>query len=200
MSDVEVDPRHDASSSAESAAFVDLSSFSNKDYHPGRGRLAQLLWYYCSLLLFESGWFPLRRVKISILRLFGAKIGDGVVLKPHVRIKYPWRLTVGDHCWIGQNAWIDNIEDVTIASHVCISQLAYFCTGSHDHRLTTFDLTAKPISVCDGAWIGAGAILLGGVKIKTNAIVASGSVVVKDVEEGDIVGGNPSKLIGKRQT
>lgn len=186
------------STSLETAAFVDLSSFRNKDYDPGRGKLAQLLWYYCSLLLLESGWFPFRKFKVTILRMFGATIGEGVVIKPHVRIKYPWRLTVGDHCWIGQQSWIDNIEDVTIGSHVCISQLAYLCTGSHDHRATSFDLTAKPIVVQDGAWIAAGAIVLGGVKVGANTIVTAGSTVIKDLQPNLIVGGNPASQISVR--
>ena len=179
-------------------AFVDLSSFSNTKYHAGRGVVVQTLWYYCSLVFFEGGWFPFGGIKVRLLRLFGAEIGEGVVIKPQVRIKYPWRLTVGDHCWIGQNVWIDNIEDVTIGSHVCVSQLAYFCTGSHDHSRTTFDLSAKPIVVQDGAWVGARALLLGGVQVHANAIVAAGSVVTKNVETAVIVGGNPAQPIGKR--
>ncbi len=179
-------------------AFFDLGSFSNPNYRPGRGFVVCTLWYFCSLLLFESGWFPVTRVKSYLLRWFGSSIGKGLVIKPHVRIKYPWRLTLGDHCWIGQNVWIDNIEDVTIGSHVCVSQLVYFCTGSHDHRSPTFDLLAKPIVVHNGAWIGARATLLGGVVIHANAIAAAGSVVVKSVSAGKIVGGNPAQEIGTR--
>lgn len=156
------------------------------------------IWYFLSLLFFESGWFPLSGVKKWLLQCFGARVGKGLVIKPHVRIKYPWRLTVGDHCWIGQEVWIDNIEDVRIGNHVCVSQRSYFCTGNHDHRRTTFDLTAKPIVVHDGAWVGASALLLGGVEIHANAVVAAGSVVSKDVPTGVIVGGNPAKPIGKR--
>ena len=78
------------------------------------------------------------------------------MFKPHVRIKYPWRLVIGDHCWIGQNVWIDNIADVTIGNHVCVSQYAYFCTGNHNHRSPAFDLVAKPIVVQTGAGWGRG--------------------------------------------
>lgn len=177
----------------------DLSAFSNPEYNPGRGFLVRTLWYYCSLLFFESGWLPVSGLKTRLLRLFGASIGTGVNFKPHVRIKYPWRLTIGDHSWIGQNVWIDNIEDVTIGSHVCVSQYSYFCTGSHDHRSATFALLAKPIVVKNGAWIGARATLLGGVEIAANAIVAAGAVVVKSVSTATIVGGNPAKEIGRRE-
>jgi putative colanic acid biosynthesis acetyltransferase WcaF len=184
--------------SADEQSLCDLSAFRNPEYDPGRGLLVRTLWYYTSLLIFESGWLPISGVKRRILRLFGARIGKGVVFKPHVRIKYPWRLSISDHCWIGQGVWIDNIEDVTIGSHVCISQLAYFCTGNHDHRCRTFDLIAKPIVVHNGAWIGARVTLLGGVEVEANAIAAAGSVVVKSIPAATIVGGNPAKEIGKR--
>ncbi len=182
----------------EAKAFYDLSSFSHPEYNPGRGKIIRTVWYFLSLLVFESGWFPVSGIKASLLRRFGARIGKAVKIKPHVRIKYPWRLTVGDHCWIGQGVWIDNIEDVHIGDHVCISQLVYFCTGSHDHRKVSFDLVAKQIEIGNGAWIGARALLLGGVEIGANAIVAAGSVVTKPVEAGTFVGGSPAKLLGHR--
>lgn len=180
------------------AAWVDLAAFANPEYDPGRGPLMRTVWYYCSLLFFESGWLPISGVKARLLRLFGAQVGAGLVIRPRVRIKYPWRLSVGDHCWIGQGAWIDNIEDVHIGSHVCVSQLVYFCTGSHDYRRRRFDLAARPIVVGDGAWIGARATLLPGVTIGANAIVAGGSVVTKSVDSATIVGGNPAKTIALR--
>lgn len=182
----------------EERPLCDLSAFKNPEYDPGRSLLVRTLWYYCSLLFFESGWLPVSGFKSRLLRWFGAKIGRGVNFKPHVRIKYPWRLAIGDYCWIGQNVWIDNIEDVTIGSHVCVSQYAYFCTGSHDHRSPTFNLLAKPIVVHNGAWIGARATLLGGVEVHANAIAAAGSVVVKSVPAAAIVGGNPAREMGTR--
>lgn len=180
-------------------AWVDLSGYSTPDYHPGRGILVRLLWYYTSLLLFESGWFILTRTKPSILRLFGARIGRGVVIKPHVRIKYPWRLSVGDHCWIGQDAWIDNIADVTIGNQVCVSQDTYLCAGNHDHRRKSFDLIARPITIENGAWVAASSLLLAGVTVGANAVVAAGSVVTKDVAPATMVGGNPARLIKHRE-
>ncbi len=189
---------NESSSNDADRPLCDLSAFKNPDYDPGRGLLVRTLWYYCSLFFLESGWLPVSGFKSWLLRLFGAKIGRGVNFKPHVRIKYPWRLAIGDHCWIGQNVWIDNIDDVRIGNHVCISQYAYLCTGSHDHRSPTFNLLAKPIVVHTGSWIGARAALLGGVVVNANAIVAAGSVVVKSVAAATIVGGNPAKEIGTR--
>lgn len=180
-------------------SWLDLSAFDNSDYDPGRGKLIRTLWYFVSVWFLESGCFPFNGLKLWLLRSFGAKIGQGVTIKPNVRVKFPWMLTIGDHCWIGQEVWIDNMAPVTIGSHVCISQKSYFCTGSHDHRRRTFDLITGPITVDDGAWVGAAAVLLQNVSIGANALVASGSIVVKDVDPGVIVGGNPAKPIGKRE-
>lgn len=181
------------------APWVDLAQYDNSDFNPGRGLLIRTLWHYCSLLLLEGGWLPASGVKVRLLRLFGASIGRGVVIKPNVRIKYPWRLTVGDHCWIGQGAWIDNLAEVRIGSHVCISQLVYLCTGSHDHRRRTFDLITKPITIGDGAWLGARATILPGVTVGANGLVAGGSVVTRDVEVATIVAGNPARPAARRE-
>ncbi len=153
-----------------------LAAYNNSDFNPGRGFVVQTLWYFLSLLVFESGWFPVSSLKCRLLRMFGATIGVGVVIKPHVRIKYPWKLVVGDHCWIGQEAWIDNLDQVTLESDVCISQEAYLCTGSHDHRSATFELRTAPILVKHGAWIAARAIVLAGAVVERGEVVGAGVV------------------------
>jgi putative colanic acid biosynthesis acetyltransferase WcaF len=180
-------------------AWVDLSDYTPGGYRPGRGKLTQIVWYFVSVLLFESGWFPVSGLKCSILRAFGAKIGRNVTIKPNVRIKYPWRLVVGDHTWIGQESWIDNLGDVRLGSHVCLSQRAYLCCGGHDHRRRGFDLVVGDITLEDGSWVGAGATVLGGVTIGANAIAAAGSVVTKDVPPAKIVRGVPAKVLADRK-
>ena len=178
-------------------SWVDLASFDNGWYSPGRNALVRSLWYLVSLIVFESGWVPLVRPKRWLLRLFGAKLGRGLVIKPQVWIKYPWRLATGDHCWIGQGVWIDNLADVRLGSHVCVSQQVYICTGSHDYRKRTFDLIARPVDVGNGAWLGARALVLGGVSIGPNAIVAAGSIVTKDVPAAAIVAGQPARQLAE---
>jgi putative colanic acid biosynthesis acetyltransferase WcaF len=187
------------STCSNSQSWVDLSAYDNIGYDPGRSRLVRLLWYVVSLVILESGWCPLSRVKVLLLRLFGAKIGRCVVIKPNVRIKYPWRFEVGDYCWIGQEVWIDNLANVVFGSNVCLSQRAYICTGGHDHRRRTFDLTALPVEVADGAWIGASSIVLGGINVGANAVIAAGSVVVSDVPLGTIMASVPARVMKLRR-
>ncbi len=192
-------PRSQDSASKDDASCVNLDKYCSREYDPGRGLLVRTIWYYVSLLVFEGGWFPFHGLKVLLLRRFGAKLGTGVRIKPQVRIKYPWRLTVGDHCWIGQEVWIDNLADVELGNHVCLSQRVYLCTGSHDHRSPGFELITGPIRVENGAWLGAGCLIVCGITIAANSLVAGGSVVTKNVPPATIVGGNPAKPIGHRQ-
>jgi putative colanic acid biosynthesis acetyltransferase WcaF len=175
-----------------------LETFQVAGYSPGRGGVVRILWYLVSLIVFESGLFPVYALKGWLLRCFGASIGQRVVIKPHVRIKHPWHLKVGDHCWIGEEAWIDNLAEVKLGPDVCLSQGVYLCTGSHDHERPTFDLIVRPIAIESEAWIAARATLLPGVTVGRGAVVAAGAVVTKDVPTMMIVGGSPARMIGNR--
>lgn len=170
------------------------------NYSPGRSFIVRVAWYFCSLLLFEGGWLPISRPKLSLLRLFGATVGRGVVVKPNVRIKFPWKLRVGENTWIGQEVWIDNLAEVTIGDNCCLSQGVYLCTGSHDHQRTTFDLVLGSITIESQCWIASKSVVLPGVRVGEGAVVAAGSVVVKNVDAGTIVGGCPATAIGSRQS
>ena len=137
-------------------------------------------------------------MKVWILRRFGAKIGQSVRIKPGVRIKFPWRLTVGDHVWIGENAWIDNLAPVTIESHVCLSQEVYLCTGNHDWSDPNFQLITAEIYIEKSSWIAARAVIGPGVRVSQGAILALGSVTGCSLEAMTIYAGNPAQPIKKR--
>ncbi|MCA8986317.1 MAG: WcaF family extracellular polysaccharide biosynthesis acetyltransferase [Planctomycetaceae bacterium] len=171
----------------------DLSRYTSGGYSPGRSAVIRIIWYACSLLFFESGLLPLSGPKRILLRLFGARIGKGAVIKPHVRIKYPWKLTVGNHVWIGEEAWLDNLAPIEIGDHVCLSQRVYLCTGSHDDSSPTFDLKTTPIVLEEGCWIAANATVLGGVTVGTMATVCAGSVVTKSLPGRQRYGGVPAR-------
>lgn len=158
----------------------DLGAYQNRGYSAGRGLIVRTMWYYISLIFFESSWFPFSKLKSLILRRFGADIGRGLVLHPNVRIKYPWKLTVGDNCWIGREAWIDNLDQVTLESDVCISQSAYLCTGSHDHKSRTFDLKTGPITIKHGSWVCCRAVVLGGATLERMTLVPAGHVYSRE--------------------
>jgi putative colanic acid biosynthesis acetyltransferase WcaF len=178
---------------------VNLARFGNDAYRPGRPLLIRALWFFVGLPILRCSLLPLTSLRRIILRLFGARVGRGVVIKPGVRIKYPWLFGMGDYCWIGEDCWIDNIAPVTLGNHVCISQGAYLCTGNHDWSDPTFGLLINPIDIHDGVWIGAKALVTPGVEVSECAVVTAGSVVTQDIPPYEIHGGNPAAFLRRRE-
>lgn len=177
---------------------TDLSTYKNDWYRPGP-RLKIVLWFLVNAVIL-NGYLPIPvRLKVAVLRLFGARIGRGVVIKPAVNIKYPWLLSVGDHVWIGEEVWIDNLTHVRIGSHACLSQGAMLLTGNHDYRTPGFELLVKPITLEDGAWIGARAVVCPGVTVRSHAVLAVGSVATRDLDAYTIYQGNPAVAVRKRE-
>lgn len=176
---------------------VDLSAYTTGDYDPGPwGR--RVLWYAVSRVIFDTAIPWPSPVKAALLRAFGAEVGEGVVLKTRVRIKAPWTLAIGDHAWIGEEAWIENVAPVRVGAHACLSQGAFLVSGNHDWSAPTFDLRLAPIEVGQGAWIGAKAILCPGAEVAAHAVLQAGSVGKGTLEANGIYGGNPAVRIGTR--
>ena len=175
----------------ENQAITRLDSFSNAGFAHGP-LVTRVLWVLFSGAFFQT-WFPWpSSLKRGLLRLFGARIGSGVVIKPRVTIKYPWKLHIGNHVWIGENAWIDNLDQVTIGSHVCISQGALLLCGNHNYKLPSFDLITRPIVLEDGVWIGAEARVAPGVTCYSHSVLSMGSVATKDLNAWEIYQGVPA--------
>jgi len=168
------------------------------DWHPGAPVLVQTLWFVLGSPLLAARWLPGSAWRVLLLRAFGARIGAGCRLKPGVRVKFPWRLQVGNHCWLAEGAWLDNLAPITLADRVCLSQGAYLCTGNHDLRSPSFDLRLGPITVGPDAWIAARAVLAPGTQVGAGAVVALGAVVSGTVPPGAIVRGNPGVVVGER--
>lgn len=177
---------------------VRLATFSAAGFDKGAGLLKQTAWYFVNALIVRASWNPFMGVKIALLRLFGAKIGRGLIIKNNVNIKFPWKLTIGDDCWIGEGVWIDNLDSVTIGNDVCISQGAMLLTGNHDYTQSSMPYRNAPIRIADGAWIGAKAIVCPGISVGTHAILTVGSIATKDMQPSTIYQGNPAKEIRKR--
>ncbi len=134
-------------------------------------------------------------LRVILLRMFGAKVGSGVVVRTGVRITFPWRLSIGSHVWIGEEVLILSLAPVIIGSNVCISQRTFLCTGSHDFRSPKFDLITKAINLEDRTWVAAQAFVGPGVTVHSGAVVAGGAVVMEDVPANVLVVGNPGKIV-----
>lgn len=171
-----------------------------KDFEPsinldrGAGRIKEMFWYLTKMFFFLSA-FPYPSIlKVRLLRLFGAKAGHGVIIKPRVNIHMPWKLEIGDDVWIGEEVFILNFEKVTIGSNVAISQRAFLCCGNHDYRSPAMLYRNAPITLEDGAWVGASSFVGPDVTIGVDTVVAAGSVVTRSLPANGIYSGNPPKL------
>lgn len=175
---------------------VSLRSFTAAGYDKGRPQWVQALWFATQNLVFAKWWLP-AGWRPMILRLFGAQIGDRVFIRHRVRVLWPWKLSIGDDSWIGEDAWLLNLEPITIGNDVCISQGAFLCTGSHDMRSASFEYDNGPISIGDGAWIGAFAKVLRRVVVDRDAVIAAGALVGRDVAANMVIAGL-GNVVGER--
>lgn len=179
---------------------VDLGTFSTGNFDKGASSLKIIIWYFVNALLVRASWNPFMGIKITLLRFFGAKIGGGLILKNNVTIKFPWKLTIGDNVWLGEQCWIDNLDSVTIGSNVCISQGALLLTGNHDYTKSSMPYRNAPIVLEDGVWVGAKAVVCPGVTMHENSIATVGSVITKNTESATIYQGVPAVIIRKRKS
>lgn len=177
---------------------VNNAAFDNSWYSNDRNKLVVFIWYIVNVLFFINPLNPFSIIKVFLLRLFGARIGKEVVLKPGVNIKYPWKLNIGNYSWIGEGVWIDNLAQVNIGDHVCISQGAMLLCGNHDYSKTTFDLMLGAITLEEGVWIGAQSVVCPNVHCHSHAVLAVQSVATKDLDAYTIYQGNPAKAVRKR--
>ena len=182
-----------------STNFVRLDQFDPSiGFKSKRSKFIFILWYFVKCFFFLTPFPWPSFLKACLLRAFGARVGLGLVLKPRVNIHFPWNLVIGDHVWIGEGAWIDNLDSVIIGDHCCVSQGALLICGNHDYTKITFDLVVKPIVLEDGVWIGAKSVVCPGVVARTHAILTAGSTISKDMQAYSIYRGNPAEKVKSR--
>lgn len=172
---------------------IDLSAAGHGDFVRTRPKWFEALWMIMERM-FITSLQPSSRLRAMLLRLFGSKIGRNVILRPRLRVKFPWNLKIGNNCWIGEGVWLHNQAMLTIGDNVVISQESFITTGSHEYR-NTMDLIVKPVLIKEGAWITSRCIITLGVEIGENALVTPGSVVNVSLEPNGVYTGNPAKFV-----
>jgi len=171
-----------------------LDLYDNSDFDRGAGTLKEALWVLCKCVFFLNPFPWPSSLRTFLLRLFGARLGSGVVIRSGVNVTFPWRFTAGDHVWIGEEVLILSLAQVTLGSHICISQRAFLCTGSHDWRRETFDLQTHSIVVEDHVWISAQAFIGPGTNIGSRSVIGAGAVVLTSAPSNSLVRGNPATV------
>lgn len=180
---------------------TDLSKYNNDWYKQSdltRNFFVSVIWYITNAIFINSYLIIPTSIKIIILKLFGAKIGKNVIMKPKINIKAPWNLEIGDNVWLGEAVWIDNLGKIKIGNNSCLSQGSMLLSGNHDYRKETFDLIIKDIIIEDGVWIGAKSIVCGGVTCHSHAVLSVNSVATKSLTSSGIYQGNPAQLVRQR--
>lgn len=177
---------------------TDLSQYNNDWFDEGACYVKRTIWFLVNAMFLINPCNPFSGVKVALLRWFGAKVGKGVVIKPGVNIKYPWKLEIGDYTWIGERVWIDNLDEVKIGKHCCLSQEAFILIGNHNYKLTTFDLMIAPVVLEDGVWLGARSIVTGGVACGEHSVLSVNSVASSPLEPYGIYRGNPASRVKTR--
>ncbi|HZZ10018.1 MAG TPA: DapH/DapD/GlmU-related protein [Paraburkholderia sp.] len=190
-------PDDSARDDARSGRVIDLSLAGKGNYRAKRGALIELVWFVIEACVINNKLLPVSSVRVALLRLFGAKIGNGCRFVHPLRVKAPWNLEVGDNCWFGVDVWIYNQTTIRIGSNVCISQGTFLSAGSHDMS-TNMDLRVAPIVIEDGVWITSKCVVQMGVTIGRSAVVTPLSVVHRSLAPEGVYGGNPCRFIRKR--
>lgn len=165
----------------------------------GASFLLRTTWFFVNALVLRNPVLHSYALKRWVLRRFGATIGEGVLIKPGVNVKYPWFLEIGEHSWIGEGVWLDSLSPLRIGRHVVISQGAFLCCGMHDWMDPGMGSVIAPITVEDGVWIASQARIAGNVTIGQEAMVVLGAVVFGDCEPRGVYRGNPAVKIGVRR-
>jgi putative colanic acid biosynthesis acetyltransferase WcaF len=174
-----------------------LDLYDNSDFDRGASRFKEALWVLCKCAFFLNPFPWPSSLRVGLLRFFGAQIGRCVVIRAGVNISFPWRFIAGDHVWIGEEVYILSLAPVTLGSHVCISQRACLCAGSHDWRRETFDLQTRAIAVEDSVWVCSQAFLGPGTRIGSNSVISAGTVITKSVPPNSLATGNPATIRSK---
>jgi putative colanic acid biosynthesis acetyltransferase WcaF len=190
-------PAHDAARTLSDRHYMQLGGYMAAGFDRGRPMWFEAIWQVVQILLVSSP-FSCGALRVSVLRWFGAQIGRGVRIKPGIRVKFPWRLHIGNDCWIGEDVWFDNLAVIHLGDDCCVSQSVYLCTGSHDWRKLGFDLMTRSITLEDEVWLAARSVVGPGVTAGRGAVLALGSVATRDLLPGYIHQGVPAVPVKQR--
>ncbi len=183
----------------EARQYQDLSQFRMPEGFRGRSAALVQIWWIVQDTLFRFSPQVFYGWRNFLLRLFGAKIGKKVQIRPTARITYPWKLTVGDYVWIGDDSVFYNLGEIVLGSHVSISHKVYLCTGLHDYTRIDFPISQKPIQIEDEVWIANDVFVGPGVTIGKGSVVGARSTVLQDMPPGMICHGNPAGPVKARK-
>jgi putative colanic acid biosynthesis acetyltransferase WcaF len=180
-------------------SLVDLRMYDRSKFDRGRPGWVILLWWLVQAIAFPLTPHPVNGLRRWLLRLFGAKIGCGVIIRPTARFTYPWKIEIGDYSWIGDDVVLYSLDRIAIGKHCVISQKSYLCTGSHDPQDPAFGLIAASVIINHGVWIATDCFVGPGVEIGANALIGARSSVFKNMPADFVCMGTPCRPCARRE-
>lgn len=185
----------------DATPLVDLRTYHQAGFDRGRPGWFVLLWWLIQAIAFPLTPHTMNRVRVALLRWFGAEIGQDVLIRPTARFTFPWKIKIGDHSWIGDDVVFYSLDRIEIGQHCVISQKSYLCTGSHAIDDRTFALKTAPIAIGNGVWVASDCFIAPGIRIGANAVIGARSTVLKDMPNQEVCWGNPCQpRYGRRIT
>jgi putative colanic acid biosynthesis acetyltransferase WcaF len=175
-----------------------LDKFKFPNNFRGRSGLVVQLWWMIDFFFFKLSPQIMYGWRRFLLRLFGAKIGKGVIIRPSATVTYPWKVSIGDHSWIGDDVVLYSLGEIEIGSNAVISQKSYLCAGSHDYDKEDFPIWGKKITIEDECWLATDVYVAPGITIGKGTVVGARSSVFKDLPAGKVCVGSPAKPIKDR--
>ncbi|MBX3097427.1 MAG: hypothetical protein KF812_11240 [Fimbriimonadaceae bacterium] len=172
--------------------------FDKGDFVRGKPFLVEVVWYFVKMGFFLSAFPWPSRLKATLLRLFGAKVGAGLYIRPRVNIHMPWKLVIGDHVWIGERCELLNLEQLELEDHVSLGHDVFLAAASHNIRSRTMAYANKPILIKRGTWVASRTFVGAGVTVGENCVIGAGAAVVRDVPDNSIVVPSPSTILKER--
>lgn len=175
-------------------SWIDLRSYDVADWERVKPKWYVMLWWLVQAIAFPLSLHNFNSFRCYLLRLFGAEIGRGVVIRPSARFTFPWKIKIGDYSWIGDNVILYSLDRIEIGCHSVISQKSYLCTGSHDFEVPSFTLVTAPIIVGNGVWIATDCFVAAGVNIGANSVIGARSSVIKSIPAQQVAWGSPCRV------
>ena len=164
----------------------------------GRSAIIVQTWWTVQSTLFALSPQVLYQWRNALLRFFGSKIGSNTLIRPTAKITYPWKLSLGDYCRIGDEVVLYSLGEIHIGSHTVISQRSYICTGYHNYHKVSFNIITKPVFIEDQVWLAADVFVAPGVRIGLGTVVGARSSVFVDLPSGMVCFGTPAKPVRER--
>lgn len=178
--------------------YQNLNKYKTPSGFRGRSKLTVQLWWIVQATLFKHSPQFMYGWRRFLLRSFGATIGKNVIVRPSVKITYPWKLSIGDYSWIGDEVVLYTLGEIEIGENTVISQRSYICTGTHDYSASDFRIYAQKITIGNKCWLATDVYVAPQVTIHDGAVVGARSSVFKNLPSGKICMGNPAKPIRDR--